>query len=95
MMDKTKFRKLLQDRQNHMKCAPHNNDYSLKSHHKGLYLEAGDFVTHSGFAIRELTMANLPPTGKQERIRTFAEFWFPPRVTIVVASIEPRIRGRR
>lgn len=77
MMDKTKFRKLLQDRQNHMKRAPYNSDYSLKSYHKGLHLEAGDFVIHSGFAMRELRMANLPPTGKQERIRAFAEFWFP------------------
>ena len=78
MKDKTKFKKLLMDRQSYMKYAPCKNDYSLMSNNEDLYLEAGDYVTHSGFAIRELRTANFDPlASKQEKIKVFADFWFP------------------
>ena len=78
MMDKIKLIKLTKDRHDYIKRAPYNKDYSLKNSNERLYLEAGDFITHAGFALRELQAANLDPlASKQERIKAFADFWFP------------------
>lgn len=78
MMDKIKLIKLTKDRHDYIKRAAYNKDYSLKNSNERLYLEAGDFITHAGFALRELQAANLDPlASKQERIKAFADFWFP------------------
>jgi hypothetical protein len=78
MMDKIKLIKLTKDRHDYIKRAAYNKDYSLKNSNEHLYLEAGDFITHAGFALRELHAANLDPlASKQERMKAFADFWFP------------------
>jgi DNA replication protein DnaC len=78
MMDKIKLIKLTKDRHDYVKRAAYNKDNSLKNSNESLYLEAGDLITHAGFALRELQAANLDPlASKQERIKAFADFWFP------------------
>jgi len=77
MMDREKYKNLMKDRISYSKYAAKNHDESLRSDHKGLYLERGDTIFLSGLTKREVELADLPPLGREECIQILIEFWSP------------------
>jgi DNA replication protein DnaC len=77
MMDREKYKNLMKARISYSKYAAKNHDGSLRSDHKGLYLERGDMISLSGLTIREVELADLPPLGREECIQILIEFWSP------------------